>query len=268
MVGLSLSRAWDETKAVLGRDGRLFVAVALALFVLPGVILDITVPDAPAGQFPPAGPWMIIAVVAILISLIGQLAVIRLAMGPHLTVGQAIAHGGRRVLAYIAAVLLWSVPILLVASILFAIVDGGGTQAARGIGALALLLLGIFGIFIAVRLILASAVAGAEPISPSAILRRSWALTGGNWWRLFLFLVMFAIGALVLVVAVQSVTTLIARMLLGGTGPMTVGGLLVAIASQLVSAIVSVGFFVMVARIYAQLAGASDAQPSVPSSGT
>ena len=37
MSKLSLSRAWEETTSVLARDGRLFVAVALALFVLPAL---------------------------------------------------------------------------------------------------------------------------------------------------------------------------------------------------------------------------------------
>ena len=101
MAKLSISQAWDESRAVLARDGKLIGAVALALFVLPGIVLDLFMPEAPAGQFPPAGPWMAVAAVAILMSLVGQLAIIRLAMGPHLTVGEAItrvagerAHGG------------------------------------------------------------------------------------------------------------------------------------------------------------------------------
>jgi len=52
----------------------------------------------------------------------------------------------------------------------------------------------------------------------------------------------------------------------GDIAPLTIGGLLVAIVTQLVSAIVSVIFFVIIARIYVQRAG-GEAQPSVPSSG-
>ena len=45
MSRVSISRAWDETKAIFSRDGRLLVAVALALFVLPVVIVGLVMPD-------------------------------------------------------------------------------------------------------------------------------------------------------------------------------------------------------------------------------
>ena len=83
MSKLSLSPAWDETRAILARDGRLFVSVALALFVLPGLILNVTMPETVSGEMPAVGPWLAIAGVALLVSLVGQLAVIRLAIGPH-----------------------------------------------------------------------------------------------------------------------------------------------------------------------------------------
>ena len=38
MRALSLSQAWDDTKAIITRDGRLFASVALALVALPAVI--------------------------------------------------------------------------------------------------------------------------------------------------------------------------------------------------------------------------------------
>jgi uncharacterized membrane protein YjgN (DUF898 family) len=93
-------------------------------------------------------------------------------------------------------------------------------------------------------------------------------MTRGNWWRLFAFLLLFGIGALVLLIAVESVMSLIARMLLGGVDPLSLGGLVVAIVAQLVSAAIWTLFFVMVARIYVQLAHGAEAPASVPSSGT
>lgn len=267
MHKVSLSAAWDETKAVLARDGRLFVAVALALFVLPGVILNVSVPEAREGQMPAPGAWVAIAIVAVLVSLVGQLSVIRLALPPHVAVGEAIAHGARRLLSYVGAVLIWLLPIMLVGAVLFELMGKDSAHPNAG-AALGLLILTCVGFFLAVRMLLASAVASAESRSPIAILQRSWALSGGNWWRLFAFLLLFGIGAFVLLIAVQSVMMLIARMMLGGVGPLTLGGLLVALVSQLVSALVSVVFFVMLARIYAQLAGSGEARASVPSSGT
>jgi hypothetical protein len=263
---LSISQAWDESRAVLGRDGKLIGTVALALFVLPGIILDLAMPEAPAGQFPPPGPWMAVALVAILVSLVGQLAIIRLAMGPHLTVGEAIAHGGRRLLPYLGAVLIWAVPLTLAIGALF-VSAGPDPENPSPIGALGLILVALIGIFLAVRFLLMSAVASAEGSGPLAVLRRSWAISGGNWWRLFGFLLAFAIGALALLWAVGTVAGVLCQLAFGSIATMTPGGLIVIIVSQLVSALVSLVFFVMLARLYTQRSEAS-AQASVPSSGT
>jgi len=79
---------------------------------------------------------------------------------------------------------------------------------------------------------------------------------------------LFGIGALCLLLAVESVAGVLLRMVVQDSGPRSLGGLLVAIVSQVISALLSVVFFVMLARIYAQLSGGAQAQPSVPSSGT
>jgi hypothetical protein len=266
MAKLSMSRAWEETKAIITRDGRLIAAVALALFVFPGLVLSVVVPEAPSGEFPRAGPWIAVALVAILVSLIGQLAVIRLAIGPHLTVGEAIMHGVRRLLSYLGAAILWTLPFILLGALLAAQIATNPERPPPA-ASLGFLVLMVAAAFFAVRFLVTSAVASAEPIGPIAILQRSWTITAGNWWRLFAFLLLFGIGALALLIAVESVTALIAKLFFGGIGPLTVGGLLVALISQLLSAFLSVALFVMLARIYVQLAGRGEAQAGVPSSG-
>lgn len=267
MSKLSMSQAWDEARAILHRDGRLFGAVALAMFVLPGLILNVSMPETVSGELPPAGPWLIVAALAILISLVGQLATIRLSLEPHVTVGAAIMHGLRRLAPYVLAVLIWIVPVLLIGSALVAILKLQGDHPSVPV-ALALIVLTIVGFFLGVRLMLVSAVASAESEGPLRILRRAWDLSGGNWWRLFAFLMLFAIGALCLLWAVQTVFGVLAHLMFGELGPLTIGGLLVAIVTQLVSAAVSVIFFVILARIYVQRVGGVHAEASVPSSGT
>ena len=267
MSKLSLSKAWDETGEILIRDGRLVLAVALALFVLPGLILNVSMPDGPPGSLPEAGIWVAIAFVALIVSLVGQLAVIRLAIGPHVAVGEAIMHGLRRLLPYVLSFLMWVVPILLVGSVLYNVV--GPDQAHPSIAAaLALILLSVAGVYLAVRMMLTSAVASAEGVGPVAILRRSWHLSHGNWWRLFAFLLLFGIGALCLIWAVDSVAGLLVRAVAADAGPRSLGGLAVSIISQLVSALLSVVLFVMLARIYVQLSGNDAAALTVPKSGT
>lgn len=252
---------------VLARDGRLFLAVALALFVLPGLILNASMPEAEPTQLPPAGPWMAIGLVALLVSLVGQLATIRLAMEPHVSVGEAIVHGLKRLLPYIAATLIWLVPILLVGSGLYGFLAMNESHPSVA-ASVALIVLCVILAFVAVRLILSSAVASAEHAGPLAIIRRSWELSRGNWWRLFVFLLLFGIGALCLIYAVDSVAGLIVRMVAEDAGPRSLGGLIISIISQLVSALLSVVLFVMLARLYVQRTGGGAAYASVPSSGT
>ena len=124
MTKLSISQAWDESRAVIARDGALLTTIALALFVLPGVISDIATPLAPPGELPKPGYWIVLTALALLVALVGQLAVIRLAIGSGLTVGEAIRHGARRVPAYLAATLAWVVPVLIAAVLLAARVVG------------------------------------------------------------------------------------------------------------------------------------------------
>lgn len=266
MSKLSLSKAWEETTRVLVRDGRLFGAVGLALFVLPGLVLNVSVPVGTADELPSAGPWMVIGAIAVLVSLVGQLAVVRLAMGPHISVGEAIAHGAKRLISYVAAVVIWLLPILIVGSALYEFLGANASHPSVA-ASLALMAITLVGIFLAIRLMLSSAVASAENIGPFAILHRSWNLSRGNWWRLFVFLLLYAIGALCLIFAVDSVGGLLVRMVVEDSGPRSLGGFLISIISQLVSATVSVIFFVMLARIYVDQSGGA-AQPSVPRSGT
>lgn len=267
MPKLSLSRAWEESMAVLARDGRLFVAVALALFVLPGLVLDVSMPDVVAGQLPAAGPWIAIGLVALLIWLTGQLAVTRLAMEPHVAVGEAILHALKRLVPYVLSAFLWLVPILIIGSVLSGYLEINRNHPSVAV-AVALILLTVAAIFLAVRLILSSAVACTEDVGPLRILQRSWSLTRGNWWRLFAFVLLFWIGALCLLWAVESVAGVIIRLAVDDSGPRSLGGLLISIISQLISALLSVACFVMLARIYVQLSGIGAPRASVPSSGT
>lgn len=265
MAKLSLSRAWEETKSVLSRDGKLIGTLALALFFLPGVIAGVVNPDS---ERMPETAWdlVLLAVVAV-IGIIGQLAVLRLALGTRSSVGEAIGHGLQRAPAYIAASLIWLSPILIAGYFLAGDALRSPETATPG-SLLAVLLLLIVLLFVSVRMLMTSSVATAERAGPIDILKRSWAMTSGHWWRLFGFLLVFLIVALVLLGAAGAVVGVIGGLIFGPVEPMTVGALFVAVFVELVTTIVTVGFLVMLARIYTQLAAPAQADVSVPSSGT
>ena len=265
MAKLSLSRAWDETKAVLSRDGKLIAAVALALLVLPGTISDLVTPAAPPGEVPEPGAWMIVAAVAILIGVIGQLAIVRLASTSGLSVAESMRHGAMRTPAYVAAVMCWILPFAFSLVFLMPRITRAPPDPLAAL--LFLLVIGIT-IFIFVRLCLMVAVASQEAGGPIALLKRSWQLTRGNWWRLFAFLLICGVLLLVLYLAVGAVIGSLVSLFVGQVEPMSLAALLVALATQFVTAVITVGFLVMVARMYAQASGPAHADVSVPNSGT
>ena len=258
MTKVSLSTAWDETKAIIARDGKLLATVALALFVLPGVVSDLFSPQVSAGELPKLGYWTVIAVIALLISLVGQLAVIRLAIGSRHTVGETIAHAFRRAPAYVAATITWVLPFALIAgAIVGASAEGGKLSPAA---ALVLVIVFAAAVFLFVRMLMTSPVASAEGIGPIAIIKRSWELTAGNWWRLLGFFLLFFVAAVIVLAAIGSALGLVVKLTFGSLEPLTVGALVLALVGQVVAAAISVLLMVMLARIYVQLSGQGQEQ--------
>jgi hypothetical protein len=271
MRALSLSRAWDETKAIIARDGRLFVSVALALIALPAVVTGLVSPHGIGSE----SPWWIdlVTIAASLVALAGQLALIRLALSPSITVGGAIRHGIYRVPIYFLSALL-IVAVMFVAAIPFAMVlaamgvplPANPTPASTPLVIAVLLYLALI-FFVVVRMLMSAPVASAEEVGPIAIIRRSWQLTAGNWWRLFAFLLMIFVAAFILAIAVRTATGVTVEVLLGPAEPMSASALIVAILLAVLNSVLTVLLAVMLARIYVQLAGREGAEASVPTTG-
>jgi hypothetical protein len=205
--------------------------------------------------------------VVAIIGLVAQLAIIRLALGTRSTVGEAIGHGLRRAPAYFLACLIWILPFAVA---LFAVAGDmlQDPQAATPTSALASMAILIVLIFVSVRLIISSSVASAEKAGPIEILRRSWQLTSGNWWRLFGFLAVFLVIALVSLGAAGMLFGSIGVLLFGDVVPMSLSALFISVFVELVTTIITVGFLVMLARMYLQLTWPAHTGASVPNSGT
>lgn len=273
MAALSISRAWEESKARVTADGRLMAIVAAALIVLPGLIVEVVSPSSLRTNS--TFLESILFLVSSLLALIGQLSIIRLAITPAVSVGEAIGHGARRMPIYLVAAILLTI-IFILALIPFGIAafaagvpfDKSSEQAFMQSPVamlLSLMYLALL-IFIAIRMLMSSPVASEEEAGPVQILRRSWDLTRGHWWRLFGFIVMFVIGALVLIAAVNWAVTAAAVVLFGAIEPMSLSALLVGLFDSIVNGAVTVFLAVMLARIYLQLTGRA-AGASVPRSG-
>lgn len=266
MTTLSISKAWDETKDVLARDGRLIGAVALAAVLLPQAIAGVIAPPPNlSGEQPPS--WMpALTMLIALAGIIGQIAVTRLAIGPATSVGEAIMHGLRRLLPAFAAILLFALPLVVALAIVLAVVGGpaaietmraGGTPDPS-IGT-AILLFIVIAVAVSVRFQMIIPVATAEKGGPVHILRRSWQLSAGHYWRLLGFLLLVCVVALVILLLAQIVGGLLAQALFGEARPLSVAALLVALITGLAQTAFAVVAATMLARIYVQLAGRTGA---------
>jgi hypothetical protein len=272
MAKLSISRAWEETQHVLTHDGRLMASVALALVLFPEVIMNVIAPPPGlSGEQPPSWVPLLSAVVALL-GLIGQIAIVRLALGPTTSVGQAISHGVRRFLPGLAAIILFGIPMALILTVLFGLIAGPAAIQAMGRGVLdpsaarIVMLLVLVALLVSVRFQLVIPVTTAEGGGPIHILRRAWELSRGHYLRLLGFLLAILVTAVIVFLAAQSVGGILARTLFGDAKPLSVSALVIALLVGLVQTAFVVVVSTLLARIYVQVAGVDRA--SVPSSGT
>lgn len=270
VTNFSISRAWDETRELFRRDGGLFVAVALALIVLPEVVVGIIAPETGAK---PTGTDQFLRLLAGLIALVGQLSLIRLALGPSTTVGDAIGHGARRfppafgaILLLVLAAAIITLPLALILGPLMGADIAHMKAQPTGPQATLVLLLVLFILALSVRFTLLSPVASAEAAGPVAIIKRSWNLTRGHYWRLLGFVVLLLVAALALLITGSVIGGVLARLLSSGIDRFSLGALILALASGIAQGVFSVMASLMLARVYTQLAG-REVEASVPSSG-
>lgn len=166
MASLSISQAWDETRARIAADGKLMAVVAAALIVLPGLIVEVISPGTSKTQS--GMTYTILILVSSLLALVGQLAIIHMAVTPAVSVGEAIGHGAKRMPIYLLAGILLTL-VFFVALIPFAVVLYASgvpldraNEAAFMKSPVALLLSCLYLmllIFVAIRMILSSPVA-------------------------------------------------------------------------------------------------------------
>jgi hypothetical protein len=246
-MSLSFSTAWAEAAAFARRRPGPLFGIAFLLLALPGGLLQAIAPGTAPCRLPEPGPWLLFVPAVPVASLIGALAISRLALRPDEGVGAAFGVGLSRLASLLGAALLLA---LGGAGLL-----GAALLAARSLGALwplaaMLVLLALLW----ARLILLTPIAAVEPGGPVALIRRGWALGAGHFWRLF--------GALAVVAAV-SLAALMAAGALGGVAAGLAAGqpqpgalvlVLVLVVSALLQAVIAGLFTAFVARLYAQLA--------------
>lgn len=263
---LSIGQAWDEAKQILRTDGSAIIAVVLALQVLPGAVIETISPSAlRTGPTPPL--LSLFGLLTSLLAVAGQIAVSRIALGPSTTVGAALIHAFRRMPVLFAALLLMVLPFALVL-IGVAAARGGDLQAVSASPqvSLPLTLVLLAGLFVFIRLLFITPLAADTRLGPIALLKEAWRLSRGRVLKLILLVLLLALVALVLVFGLGGALSAVIVLALGSIAPGNVSALLVALVGQVLSAVISVCFALVICRLYVQ-ARQSGAAVSVPDAG-
>lgn len=269
MRRLSISRAWEETKSVIARDGRLLVAVALALVVLPQTIMGVVgLPMEPEA----AAISSLVYFAVLLIGLAAQVALNRLAIGPSVTVGGAIGRGFARLLPLIAAFILFVFVLVLVMMLITVPLTAAGMVTLPAAGQtpppwLIMMMIVLLAIGFAV-LQLAIPVAAAEQGGPIHLFKRSWQLSRGSYLPLLGFILFILVSIVILGLAVRSVFGSLVIVTLGKPIAGSMSALVLSLIAGIVQAAFTVVSAVMLARIYVQLAGRGETDSGLPITGS
>ncbi|MFW2350784.1 glycerophosphoryl diester phosphodiesterase membrane domain-containing protein [Qipengyuania sp.] len=207
-----LDTAWKDATGLLSRNFGLLAVIAGVFFFLPYAGITLALPEVADLQKAQAtgnpdtmmaavtelyvGYWWVFLILALVqgAGLLAMLALVRRRANP--TVGEALATGARSVPSYIAAQLMQSALIAIVAMLLVGLGAVTGLQllAALG-GVIAFVVI----CYIVTKLSLAAPVIAIEgELNPIRALRRSWSLTRGNSVRLFAFYLLLLIAFIVL----------------------------------------------------------------------
>ena len=274
MSALSIGKAWDEASAFLVREARLVVPVALAMFAVPAILMGWANPEGQPATAPGGLGWPL-TVIALLITMVGQMTVAALAIGWSGSVGSALHLASRRVWGMLASVVLVFLPVTTIAFIVLAALIGsaGLTDASQitpeslakvpGVGLFILFLVVLF-VAIGVRLFPVSAVAISETSHPIALLKRSWRLTKGHSGRILVVLLLILAAAMISSAAVTTVVGSLMALTVGELRPFSLSALITALADGVVAAAITAISSSLVGRIYVQLTAGQPSVPDVP----
>lgn len=264
MANLSVSAAWEETKNVIARDGRLLIAVALAFVAVPVTIGNFLAPEMTSVQTLKMGPWVAYSLIVLLFAAFSVIALSALAIGGGLSVGEAIRRGFERLIPFCLVVL----AILISLSIFAALLASAGSAEPTPMMAagLLLLLLLLFSPLVA-RFGILGAVASVESGGPLRLIGRSWRLTKGSVLRLWAVFLVLCFAWFIVEAALSVTFGTVITLLAGPPQAGSISKLLLAALMGLLRAAEILLCVVIFARMYMQLTGGGEAQASVPSSG-
>lgn len=263
----SMSEAWRDATSMMAGNREVLLIVAGIFFFIPSVAMGLAIGDIQ--QIMLADPenaqevvlsfyadWGWLLALVTIASMVGYLALLALLRDHNRpTVGEAIKIGLVGLLPAIGAYVVLVLGLGLVATALAMIAGVAGSAA---IGLLVGIVIAVLVVYVLVKVSLSGPVIAIEKVyNPLRILARSWQLTKGNSFRLFLFYLLLFITYIVIAAVASGV---VAALLLAVGSPVAVT--VNAVLSAVISAIVYLVFVAVLAAVHRQLSGPSAAAVS------
>jgi hypothetical protein len=260
MAKLDTNAAWKEASGLVAANRDVFLALAGVFFMLPSLALTVILgepqvepgmqPDqlmAVMREFYGRAWWLIL--LGSLLQVVGILAILTLMRDrSRPTVGDAIKSGLAGTPSYLAAQLMLGFAIVAAALLLV----GGAAALSPVLAVAAVLLLICAMVFVMFRMILVAPLVAVDGMrNPLAALRGSWALTKGNFWRIFGFIALVVVLFLIVLAIVMLVVGIVLAVATSGETQRVVA----AVFSSALTAIAVVYFCGMIAAIHRQLGG-------------
>lgn len=276
MARLSITTAWNEASAFVKQEAGPLFLISFGLMALPGIILQVVAPqylggmDMAPGTAPNAQRALemlpIIGLMFIPILLLttwGNLTIIMLALRRERVIGAAFVSAARRILPLVGASLLVGLAAGLVIAPVFGLLFVNLRSGHLGLPGLLMLLAIVLILAVWIRLMLMTTVAAAEPVGPIAIIRRSWQLTAGHFWKLLGFMLLLMVVYFVVVLVVSALGGVVVVLLAGPPAPGSLSSLAIQLILGVVQAVCLLYFIVLLACIYRQLSGAAESTAQV-----
>lgn len=268
---VNMSDIWDRTTEVLRGRLSMLVGIAALLVFVPAVVqagaqlmLTGSLAGGVAAAAGPALGFFVVLLLAFVVRMWGNAAIVAAGSDPAYDRSGAMAHGARRLPAVIGVTLLLGLAVVLLLIPFFAVVGASINWAAlaRGVpptptslpsfgaimgAAIYVIVLFFVLMFVLIRLTLLVPVIVNERLGIRAI-GRAWRLTQGLFWRLLGVLFLFGLVFLIATSAATLIVSLIARVLLGAAH---VGG--ATFVGQTAAAAVAAAYLVVTGVFTAQL---------------
>lgn len=256
MAKLSLSDVWDDTRIFMQRELGLLLPIGFATFGIGALLVSSVAPQPTPETGLQAGSWMIWLIPAIIMMLIGYLAISRLSLRSHLSVGEALGDA-MRLLPKAGGLALMVTGIITGMIVLASIVTGVVVmvmglppKVATGTAFAAVVPL-IF--WLSVRLLLLWPTLADREGGVRDAFTRAMALSRGNFLRLAGLALLNFVGYLLLAAVIEmaggSVLLIVTRLI----GMPALGQVLASVLMAAFNAVYATFWAVFLSRLYARM---------------